>query len=229
MRVLHLFAGTNSTAQAFLDRGHEVVSVDLEPRFGCTITGDILGMTAADFPGEWDLVLAGVPCEGMGVPQMGKNWLEPGVPRPGTKGELGYRLLRHTLHLIRELRPRAFIIENPRAMMRKLPEIAPLDMRTVTYCQYGFHYQKPTDLFGRFPPGLRLHPACGPGDACHEAAPRGSSGGVQGLANSEVRAEVPYALSMAFCMAMENWPHGTLAGRQMVLAAHPLEVPTRAE
>lgn len=218
MRVLHLFAGTNSTAQAFVDRGHEVVSVDLDPAFGCTVTGNVLEMTAADFPGPWDIVIAGCPCEGMGVPQMGKNWLEPGVPRPGTKGELGYALLRKTLALVKDLEPRAFIIENPRAMMRKLPEVQDLDVRTVTYCQYGFHYQKPTDLFGRFPPTLRLHPPCGPGDPCHEPAPRGSSGGVQGLANSEVRARVPYALSMALCMAMENWPAGSAAMRQGVLA-----------
>lgn len=91
-------------------------------------------------------------------------------------------------------------------MLRKLPVLADLPRTTVTYCQYGDAAQKPTDIWGRLPATLHFHPPCGPGDPCHEPAPRGTrTGGTQGKATSALRAEVPFALSMAVCIAVENY------------------------
>ena len=65
-----------------------------------------------------------------------------------------------------------------------------LERYTVTYCQYGDTRQKPTDIFTNHP-NPEFKPACKPGAPCHEAAPRGSRSGTQGLRNKVERARIP--------------------------------------
>ncbi len=222
MRVLDLFSGLGGWSSAFRERDHEVITSDLDPRFGCTVTGDILDDSVAlDIiaQGPYDIILASPPCEGFSVMNIGKNWTPPPEHAPKTDtARLAVRLVERTRQVIDTLQPRAFIIENPRAKLRKLPVMAGLERRTVTYCKYGLTVMKPTDLWGGFPPTLTLRPPCKNGDPCHESAPRGSKRGIQGIADSAERAKVPYLLSLAVCEAMERWdgesraPEGRLFG-----------------
>lgn len=100
-------------------------------------------------------------------------------------GRLGQELLQHTLWLIGQLQPRWWLVENPRALMRKMPELAGVERHTITHCQYGDpRRMKPTDLFGVAPPGF-VAKACVNGDPCHEAAPRGARTGTQGLTSKD--------------------------------------------
>lgn len=64
---------------------------------------------------------------------------------------------------------------------------------TVTYCQYGFRYMKPTDIFTNHP-DPRFRPPCKNGAPCHERAPRGSLKGVQGLRDARERGVIPEQL-----------------------------------
>ena len=61
---------------------------------------------------------------------------------------------------------------------------------TVTYCQYGERRQKPTDIFTNHP-DPKFRPPCRRGDKCHDAAPRGSKTGTQGLRGKLERAKLP--------------------------------------
>jgi hypothetical protein len=98
--------------------------------------------------------------------------------------------------LIHELQPRyGYLIENPMGMLRKLPVVADLERRTVTYCQYGDTRQKPTDLWGDVP-GWTSRPMCKRGADCHESAPRGSKTGTQGLSKAKYRSMIPYELGL---------------------------------
>jgi hypothetical protein len=200
VKVLDLFAGLGGWSQAFVERGHEVVTLDLDPRFGCDITGDILDsqtMYNIVTMGPYDVVLASPPCEGFSVMNIGKNWTPPPDHQPRTDtARLAVRIVERTRFIIDRLEPAAFIIENPRAKLRKLPVMDGLERRTT---------MKPTDLWGGFPPTLHLAPPCRNGDPCHESAPRGSSRGVQGIKDSAERAKVPYLLSLTVCKAMEEW------------------------
>lgn len=64
---------------------------------------------------------------------------------------------------------------------------------TTTYCQYGDTRMKPTDIWTNIPdPGFK--DPCHNGDKCHEAAPRGSKTGTQGLKGSKERARIPEQL-----------------------------------
>jgi hypothetical protein len=96
-----------------------------------------------------------------------------------------------------------FIIENPRGMLRKLPPVQGLERRTVTYCQYGDTRMKPTDLWGTVP-GWEPQPPCKNGAPCHEAAPRGSRTGTQGIDGAKDRSRVPYGLGLEVLKAIET-------------------------
>lgn len=203
MRVLDLFAGMKGWSAAFAARGHSVVTLDLEPKFNCTLTVSILDVSANQLGGPFDVVLASPPCTAFSVASIGKHWLRSGVPKTA-EALLGQQMVAKTLELIRDLQPRYWVLENPRGMLRKLPVVANLPRVTVTYCHYGETRMKPTDLWGNFPPSWIPEPSCKNGDPCHVAAPRGSTTGTQGLKGAALRAKVPYDLSLAFCLAAER-------------------------
>jgi hypothetical protein len=232
MKVLDLFAGLGGWSAPFLERGHEVYRIDNDPRFEVESHADILTLTAADLPWRPDIILASPPCESFSVLTIGRNWAPGRVPK--TDGaRLAIALVEATRRLIDDLRPAYFVVENPRAMLRTLPMLADLERRTVTYCQYGEPFMKPTDLWGGFPPSFVARPKCRPLATCHVAAPRGSRTGIQGDGvlrykgyavppsarvgthlnvgkmfgggdRAALRAVIPYELALDVCLAAER-------------------------
>jgi hypothetical protein len=179
VKVLDLFAGLKGWSAPFEERGHDVFSVDMDERFDVSLHADILTLTPADLPWRPDIILASPPCEAFSVLTIGRNWAPGRVPKTD-KARVSIALVEATRRIIVETQPAYFVIENPRAMLRKIPALNELDRRTVTYCQYGEPYMKPTDLWGGFPPSFVARPMCKPRDACHRSAPRGSRTGIQG-------------------------------------------------
>jgi hypothetical protein len=166
MRVLDLFAGLGGWGSAFLERGHEVVSVDFNPAFGTTIVADVFDLKAKEL-GHFDAVLASPPCEKFSVLTIGRNWHTDG--RPKTAGAAkAEALVWATRILIEDLDPAFFVIENPCGKLRVLRPLADMEMRTVTYCTYGAPWQKRTDLWGGFPPSLVLRPSCTNDNPCSD-------------------------------------------------------------
>lgn len=223
MRVIDLFCGEGATSteggwsSAFRQRGHEVLAVDFDPVYEPDIVADVLTLTSADFPWRPDVILASPPCQGFSIARLGTNWDAPlpkamvqryphlNKPLPKTaKAALGVELVAATLRLIANESPTPFwILENPVGKLRKHPVIAGIERRTVTYCQYGRDFMKPTDLWGGFPPSLSLRPRCHNNDPCHVASPRGSQTGTQGRPRLE-STHVPYELSLAVCTSAES-------------------------
>lgn len=228
MRVLDLFAGLRGWSRPFEERGHEVFSIDLETKFDVSLHADILEVTAADIPWRPDIVLASPPCEAFSVMTIGRNWTREHEPKTD-KARLAIRLVEATRRLVDELDPAYFVIENPRAKLRKLSLLADLDRRTVTYCQYGEPFMKPTDLWGGFPPSFQTRPMCKPRATCHTPAARGSRTGIQSGSDrtkfrggmiedmihlystdprrqelSALRAMIPRSLALDVCYAAER-------------------------
>lgn len=224
--MLDLFAGTRGWSSAFEERGHDVVSVELEPDFpGITITGDVRELRASDLPWRPDVLLASPPCTSFSMMTVGRNWTHDGHPKT-PKAELGRDLVLATVRLIEELQPAYFVIENPRARLRTLGFLGDYERRTIWQCRYGRPYAKPTDLWGGFPPSLVLTPACRNGGEDHVSAPRGSrtvqggthgwytlpeafgakfwSGSPERKAASRAVAAIPYELSLQVCLAAEE-------------------------
>ena len=206
MKVLDLFAGLKGWSGPFIERGHDARAVELNTKFdGIDFYCDVRRF-AREWPrllGDWrpDVILASPPCQGFSVMNIGRNWNHDHTPKTD-KARLALELVEATRLIIKELNPRYFVIENPRAKLRKLPVVADLERHTVTYCQYGENRMKPTDLWGVLPAGLALAPPCGNGDPCHVSAPRGSRTGTQGMDSAE-SAKIPRLLSLTICEAIE--------------------------
>lgn len=208
--MVDLFCGEAPTSEAtgwssaFWDRGHDVFTVDIDPQLQPSLAIDILDLKASDFPFKPDIILASPPCQGFSVASIQHHWFEGRPDSP--KAHLALELVAATRRLISDAQPSFFVIENPRGMLRKQRVVADLERRYVTYCQYGRPYQKPTDLWGGFPPSLRLRPPCHRGGSCHEASPAGSGQtGVQSRQNRALAVQaIPYMLSHEVCLAAER-------------------------
>jgi hypothetical protein len=194
--VFDFFSGTGSATQAFADAGHKVVKIELDEQFAAD-ERDILSMTADYLIAKYgrpDFVWASPPCTTFSVASCGTYWTPDGQPK-NAKAIEGLKMVEQTIALIGQLKPiKGFIIENPRGMLRKQEMMKTMQRRTITYCAYGETRMKPTDLWGTIY-GWTERPHCKNGDKCHEAAPRGSKTGTQGLKGSKQRSMIPIELS----------------------------------
>lgn len=200
MKVLDLFCGTKSIANAFAEKGHEIFTVDWDEHFSPSLVADIGRLTAQDIinlcGGVPDVIWASPDCTTYSVAAISRH------RRRDQNGNLhaisGYakkcdEYNEHLIALIQELKPRYWFIENPRAGMRKMDFMKGLPRYTVTYCQYGEKRMKPTDIWTNHP-DPQFKPPCKNGDTCHEAAPRGARTGTQGLLNKIEKARIPKEL-----------------------------------
>ena len=194
MLIFDFFAGTGSSTQAFEDAGHTVIKVELDEYFDAH-ERDIMNLSSeyllAKY-GQPDFIWASPPCTAFSIAAVGHHWNKDRTPKTEA-ASFNQLLVAKTLQLINELKPKAWLMENPRGMLRKLPVVEGLNRRTITYCQYGDTRMKPTDLWGNLDWSPRA--MCKNGDPCHEAAPRGSRTGTQGLKGAKDRSRVPYELS----------------------------------
>lgn len=201
MKVLELFCGTKSISNAFKERGHEVYTVDWEKDFSPTLCADIGQMTADDVVqlcgGKPDVIWASPDCTSYSVAGIGhhrrKNF-ETGELDPISQYALFCDYVnRNVVKLIHDLNPKYFFIENPRGGFRKMLFVKDIPRYTVTYCQYGYPYMKPTDIFTNHPhPDFK--PPCKNGASCHQPSPRGSQQGMTAIRSKRERAKIPKEL-----------------------------------
>ena len=201
MKVLELFAGTRSISKVFEARGHQAYTVEWDKDFeNISLYADIETLKAKDIirlcGGVPDVIWASPDCATYSVVAISyhRRQDEQGNLIPITEyAKFCDKVNKHLLDLINELKPRFYFIENPRAALRKMDFMKGLYRYTVTYCQYGEKRMKPTDIWTNHP-NPKFKPPCKNGDTCHEASPRGSQTGTQGLKNSKERAIIPIAL-----------------------------------
>ena len=202
--MLDLFSGEKGACSAMLeDSDWEVVTVEINPEQYPTICKDILELEIEDLPHtEFDLIWASPPCTAFSMASLSHYWVKINDTFLPKKPEsiMYLNLVYKTLHLINELKPKWWFMENPRGLLQKF---IGEPSGWITYCQYGDTAMKPTNLWGVHPPSF-IYKHCYNGAPCHEAAPRGSKTGTQGKTNSAERAKVPYLVSLAVKEAVEK-------------------------
>jgi hypothetical protein len=203
MNTIELFAGTGSFSKVAEKLGHTTFKIDNDPSFEPDLCVDILELPIEQFKKcRYDMLWASPPCTAFSVASISRHWQgnKKGITPKSKEAMLGLQLLEKTIEWISILRPAEWYIENPRAAMRKVIDdlfkkygIMEYKRVTVTYCQYGDTRMKPTDIWTNNLSWIS-RPPCKNGAKCHDAAPRGSKTGTQGLKNAKERGVIPEAL-----------------------------------
>lgn len=192
MKILELFAGSRSFSNVAEKMGLLTFSTDIEAFEKIDLVKDIMEISTGDIPFKPDIIWASPPCTCFSVASIGKHWSEGYIPKTEAARQ-AIKIVERTIELIKEITPKFYFIENPRGMLRKLPIMQDLPRVTVTYCQYGDKRMKPTDIWTNLST-WKPRQMCKNGNDCHEAAPRGSSTGTQGIKGSFERSKVPEEL-----------------------------------
>ena len=190
MKVLDLFSGLGGFSQAFLDRGHDVIRYEVNPRFKDvpnTIIKDVWNLTPDDLKGA-DVILASPPCTHFSIAAVRWHW-PSGKPSERTLEQIA--LVKHTIHIIIEADPVYWVLENPRGMLRHVlgPPVV-----TTYWAAWGMPYLKPTDLWGKLPMLEWSKPVTWV--SLSEKDLRSP--------DAAKRALIPYAFSQALCEAIED-------------------------
>lgn len=194
MICVELFCGSKSFSKVAQSLGHKTFTVDIDPQFNPDLCIDIMDFNIFMLPEEFrhpDILWASPPCTTFSVASISTHWQQGKKALiPKTKAaEAGLEMLEKTKHIIQQLHPMFFFIENPRGVMRNfMPESS---RQTVTYCQYGDTRMKPTDIWSNL---SWIGRRCKNKSSCHVPAPRGSKTGTQGLKGAKERSVIPAAL-----------------------------------
>lgn len=223
MRVLDIFSGLGGWSAAFRDRGHRIITLDIEPKFKPDICTDILEVKSIDELGEFDIVLASPPCQAFSRAAGNTNFdraedtgqLYPKKPASARSVAIAW----HTLYLLYNSSVRFFVIENPVGLMR---QIIGRPQTEISQCAYGLDYKKPTDLWGRLPPSFVAHVCPDRNQSLLLGRKRcdhtkhhhtwdnsltnrdDAFWGVHTKMGAARRAVIPYGLSLAMCEAAEK-------------------------
>ena len=209
---LDLCAGKGGLSQAFDDAdGWDVVTVDIQEKFDPDICADVLDLRPSDLP-DADVVVGGPPCTTMSVAGNQTEHYVDGQPN-SEEAQEHVLVAYHVVGLARALSPDWWFVENPRGRMRRYLGDP---TGTITLCQYGYTWQKPTHLWGEHPPSFRYR-RCSPGDDCHASGEHGFDGGedVTHERDPAERAKMPGELSEAILKAVES-PEPTYGNTEVV-------------
>ena len=197
MKVLELFSGTECLSNAFRAKGHECFTIDWNEKFPSSLHIDIMDVTPEmilEKFGQPDVIWAAFDCTTFSLAAISKhrtkNKKTGNLDPISDYAKYCDMVNQHTLELIRALKPKYYFIENPVGGLCSMDYMQGIPRYMITYCKYGFPYQKRTHIFTNHPNPYFI-PPCKPGDKCHEAAPRGSRSGLQGVKGKALRSMYP--------------------------------------
>jgi len=170
LHMLDLFSGLGGASAAMRDRGWVVTTVDADPRFLPTIVADMKRFRWASRR-PIDLLWASPPCV---------EFSRESMPWCRTGRAPSMDLLEATLRVVRQVRPRFWIVENVRGAIRHFEP----------YLGKYFGHAGPVFLWGCPPPALAL-PHVEPYKERLSSAQRAE------------RARIPYGISVAVAVAVE--------------------------
>ena len=209
MKILELFAGSRSIGMEAESLGHQVFSVDINAFKNIDLVKDIEFLNVSDVPFNPDMIWASPPCTTYSIAAISTH-RDNGKPKTdfAVKSD---KLVLNVLRLIKQFNC-IYYIENPRGYLRKMNFMLGIPKTTVWYCKYKDKRAKPTDIWSNNiyslfnENGWKPRPICFNGNIkCHhEAAPRGSKTGTQGLKDNYTRSKIPKELCLEIIKATEK-------------------------
>ena len=204
LKILELFAGTKSISKAFEEKGYETYAIEWDKSHpDIDWYADIGTITSQDIIEKFgipDIIWASPECTTYSIAAISHHRIKEIDGNLAPKSEYAKfcdKVNQNVIKIIKELieiNPNLiYFIENPRGGFRKMNFIKDFPRYTVTYCKYGDTRMKPTDIWTNHP-NPKFKPPCKNGDPCHEAAPRGSKTGTQGLKGAKERSKIPKQL-----------------------------------
>ena len=192
--MIELFAGSARMAQTFREAGFETFTVDIEelsrdPERQIDLIADVLTLKAGELPPNPHVVWASPPCTYYTFARGANMVFKPGGKPDLPESLIANEIVEHTLHLIEELEPTYWFLENPhQGHLRQQPFMKKYLKSTVHYCNYGEDFQKPTDIWGRHPIHWK------PKTHCHHRKHKVNIAGVFHAVDAGERALIPQPL-----------------------------------
>lgn len=193
---LELFAGFGTVSNEFKRLGYDTFTIDWDERFDVDLHADISKLKLEDLPEEFrhpDVIFCGTDCTTYSVAAISKhrrkNPITGNLDPISEKAKFADAMNRHVKELIKMMKPKVVIWENPVGALRKMDFMQDYIRNETTYCQWGFSYRKATDFFSNI--DLHLKPPCKNGDPCHEKAPRGAKTGLQAIKDPALKSMYP--------------------------------------
>lgn len=193
---MDLCSGLGGFSEAFIQRGHDVIRIDNDSKFKHIPNTLIANIRYLPLKRNLrpDILLMSPPCNCFSTITIYCYW-DDHIPK-NNKTVQALRIVGWCLDAVDYLKPKYWILENPRGMLRTIlgkPKI------TTFHASWGGLYYKPTDLWGNIPPEIIWHRPQG-----WIKAPRNSGKSIKDKLKSEESAKIPYKLSEAICIAMEK-------------------------
>ena len=141
MRIWDVCSGTGSVSRVWRDAGHEVLTLDIDPRCSPDICTDLMSWEYTDFALEPpDFIWCSPPCTHYSIARS----------KAKTRRDLesSDAVVQRCLDIIRYWTPTHWVIENPQTGLLKTREIVQgLEFKDVAYCMYGAPFRKRTRLW----------------------------------------------------------------------------------
>lgn len=212
IRVLELFSGTETISNAFRKRGCDCFTVDWNDIFPSSLHCDIETLKVEDLPEEFrnpDIVFAAPDHKTYSLSAIQrhrkKNYETGNLDPVSEEAVKADNVNQHMLELIKELNPKIWWIEAPRACFQKMIWMQPFDAykHVITYCQYmqdlpkEARRQRVTNIWTNIP-NPELRPPCMRKSDCHPCRPRQSKAvGRQNMIGDMLRVTYPKQLTKA--------------------------------
>lgn len=164
--MIELFAGSARMASHFFALGYETLTLDIQQNKLETIdmVCDLMKIGPSDIQDNVDnffetygqiVIWASPPCTYYSLANNRYYHFGPGGKPQTEEAHEANKLVLHTLDIIMAINPTYWFMENPRAFLRQ-QKFMNFMRETIHYCNYGENFQKPTDIWGRFP--IRWNP-----------------------------------------------------------------------
>lgn len=142
MNTVELFCGTKSFSKIAEQMGYKTFTVDLESKRNPDLVKNILDLNANELPSNIDFLWASPPC----------TEYSKAKSRGVRDIDGANKIVLKTLELIKELKPKYWVIENPQTgLLKKQEFMKDIPFVDASYCKYGMPYRKQTRFWTNIP------------------------------------------------------------------------------